>query len=101
MSKRIDLDNEFRRILKTTNVYYQPPESLKIKYPAIVYHRDKIQSIKADDTSYLSSTRYQVTLIDKNPDSVYIDELLKLSYCQHDRHFVADNLNHDVFTIYI
>ena len=44
--------------------------------------------------------RYQVTVIYKNPDSDLPHRLAMLPMCTHDRHFTADNLNHDIFNLY-
>lgn len=69
-------------------------------YPAIVYNLNDVYDHKADDLGYLATRGYSVVLIDKNPDSEFVDELMKLPLCTYDRHYFADNLNHDVFTIY-
>lgn len=87
-------------ILGSRNVYFQPPETVKMKYPAIVYELDYIDSIYANDGGYHSRRRYAVTLIDKDPDSQYVDEILKLPLCSYSRHYSSDNLNHDVFELY-
>jgi hypothetical protein len=44
--------------------------------------------------------RYQVTLIDRNPDNPVRDTIAALPMTLYQRFFVADNLNHDVFYIY-
>ena len=80
--------------------YFQPPETLKMKYPAIVYSLNDVENFYADDGVYLSKRVYSLTLIEKNPDSEYISKLLSLPTCNYDRHYVSDNLNHDVFEIY-
>ena len=49
---------------------------------------------------YSQKKSYEVTVIDKNPDSMIVDRVSKLPYCSHNRHYTADNLNHDVFIIY-
>lgn len=69
-------------------------------YPAIVYSREHIEAIYADDNIYNFHRSYQVTVIDKDPDSEIVDKMLKLPMCRHDSNFTADNLNHDTFTIY-
>lgn len=51
------------------NVYYRPPENVKMKYPCIRYKREDIISEHADNISYRKTNRYQVTVIDKNPDN--------------------------------
>lgn len=100
MSSRIELQDELENLLGSKNVYYQPPESVKMEYPAIVYRRSNINNNFADDLVYRQSHSYELIVIDKNPDSEIVEEVSKLPSCRYDRHYTADNLNHDVFTIY-
>ena len=100
MSNRLELQSLLESLLGSRNVYYQPPASLSMKYPAIVYVRDDIQSRHAGNGVYSLNTAYSVTLIDKNPESAYVEKIASLPMCSYDRHYVADNLNHDVFTLY-
>ena len=81
--------------------YFQPPESVKLKYPCIVYQRDNAQTEYADDAPYTFRWRYSVMVIDPNPDSA-IPDFLKdhFMYCDFERAFPANNLNHYVFNIY-
>lgn len=97
---RIDLQEVLETVLGSDNVYFQPPENVKMKYPAIVYSLDDIEKTFANNDLYLADRSYTVTLIDKNPDSVFIDSLLALPYCQFDRHYRSENLNHYVFSLY-
>lgn len=93
---------ELHSLLKTfcPNVYFQPPANVQMQYPCIVYQRD-ISSVKfADNVPYDRVLRYQVTVIDKNPDSDIPDKVASLSRSLLNRFFVADNLNHDVYTLY-
>lgn len=71
-----------------------------MRYPAIVYERDAIDTDFAGNKPYMSTKRYQVTVIDRNPDSDVIDKIAALPLCTFDRHFVVDGLHHDVFTLY-
>lgn len=100
MGTRIELHELLCRTLGSRNVYFQPPESVNMKYPAIVYSRDNIRNTFADDTAYLQSDAYRVTVIDKNPDSNIPHRVSMLPMCRFDRHYTSDNLNHDVFVIY-
>jgi hypothetical protein len=99
MAGRLSLQTKLEEILGSRNVYYQPPSSIQMKYPAIVYSRSDIKSVMADDMVYITENVYDITVIDKNPDSNVVAQIAKLSRCRYDRHFVSDNLNHDVFTI--
>lgn len=100
MRNRVDLQYLLEGILGSKNVYFQPPASLVMKYPAIVYSRSDIENFHADNGVYAQAVAYQVTVIDKNPDSEYVKKISMLPLCIYDRHYTSDNLNHDVFTIY-
>lgn len=100
MSRRTDLQALLESILGSKNVYFQPPASVSMKYPAIVYSLNRIDKSYANDSSYVQNRSYTVTLIDKNPDSEIVGKLSSLSLCRFDRHYKEDNLNHYVFTLY-
>lgn len=100
MGRRLMLHKILVDVLGSDNVYFQPPESIKMKYPCILYWRDYINSTFADNRPYMKAKRYSITYISKNPDSCMIDKLSDLPLCSYERAYKADNLNHDVFTIY-
>lgn len=82
------------------NVYFQPPSGLAMLYPCIVYKRDRADTEFGDDLPYRISKKYQVTVIDRNPDSDIPDKVAALPSCLHNRSFAAGQLNHDVYTLY-
>lgn len=100
MGKRIDLHKELCAILGSNNVYYQPPETMKIKYPAIVYSKSALGTIYADNSPYQHNTPYQVTFITREADSEVTTKLADMKMSRQNSRFTADNLYHDVFTIY-
>ena len=100
MHNRLDLHEMLCDILGSRNVYYSPPESVKLKYPAIVYSRSNIENAFADDSVYKQAHLYSITIIDANPDSEIVEKMSMVPKCKFDRHFVSDGLNHDIFTIY-
>lgn len=100
MNRRLELQTKLEELLGNRNVYYQPPESLKMEYPCIRYSKSDIESTHADNTSYSKHTRYEIIVIDKRPDNPVIERLLNLQYASFDRHYVSDNLNHDVIVLY-
>ena len=100
MSNRTTLQATLERILGSRNVYYQPPESVKINYPAIVYYRNDVDSKFANDKKYLNTNRYEIIVIDRKPDNESIDKILDLPLSSYDRHYTSDNLHHDVITLY-
>ena len=82
------------------NVYFQPPSTVRMNYPCIIYRRDQPKEVFANDEVYLGMTRYMVTVVDSNPDSVIPSKLSKLRYCSFSNHYAAENLNHDVYKLY-
>lgn len=100
MADRLDLQSLLEELLESRNVYYQPPESIKMQYPAIRFSKPKIESVYANDSKYLMRDRYELIVISRTPDHPVIKKLLALQYCSYDRHYVDDNLNHDVLTLY-
>jgi len=71
-----------------------------MEYPCIVYNRDDVKPEYADDQPYKLRTRYQVTIIDRDPDSPIPAKVAMLPSCRFDRFFTADNLNHDVYSLF-
>jgi hypothetical protein len=100
MAQRLELHVILESILGSENVYFQPPATIQMVYPCIVYRRDSIQTRFADDNPYSHKKRYQVTVIDRNPDSDIPDKVADLPMCSSERFYVADKLNHDVFNLF-
>ena len=100
MASRPNLQMMLEGVLGNRNVYFQPPESVKLKYPAIVYSLKAIDNSFAGNSVYRQSQSYEVTVIDSDPDSEIRDKVSTLPMCKFDRHFKSDNLNHYVFTLY-
>lgn len=98
MGQRLELQTLLETI--TPNVYFQPPESLKMEHPCIVYHRDDEKTEFADDLPYSRRKAYQVTVIDRDPDSIIPSRVADLHLCSFVRFFTADKLNHDVYKLY-
>lgn len=100
-SRRLQLHSDLVNLLGTDNVYFQPPSNINIKYPCIIYSLDNIEATKADNTVYSRTVKYRLTYVDAKPTSIMVDNLSKLSpKIRFIRHYVVDNLNHYVFTIY-
>ena len=98
MADRLNLSEAFHSILD--NIYFQPPESVKMKYPAIVYKVSDFDIRHANNKPYAMFDAYEVTLIDPSPDCENVRKILQLPNCRFERFFTSDNLNHYVFTIY-
>lgn len=97
---RLSLHSLLVTLLGTSKVYFQPPATLKMDYPCIIYKLDGVDLIHANDKKYYGLKRYLVTVVDKNPDTTIPDKLLELQYCSFEDHFVNDNLNHYICSLY-
>lgn len=97
---RTELQSILEDILGSRNVYFQPPESLKMSYPAIIYSLSGVDNVFASDFVFRKSKVYELILVDRSPDSEFVDRILELPFCRFTRSYKAENLNHYVFTIY-
>lgn len=98
--ERLLLQRVLEDKLGSPNVYYQPPANLKLKFSCIVYSKSTLKIIRADNRFYGHTNQYTLTYISKTVDDETILRILELEMCTHDRRYVADNLYHDVFTLY-
>lgn len=99
--RRLELHAKLEAIPGVKKAYFQPPASVKMRYPCIVYHRDGGATKFSDDNPYNFRRRYVIKVIDPDPDSSIPDILANtFPMCTADRHYTSDNLNHDVFTLY-
>jgi len=87
-------------LLGSENVYFQPPENIQLEYPCIIYKLDSANTEFAGNRPYRYVKRYQVMVIDRDPDSPIPDKIAALPLCTFDRHYTADLLNHDVFNLF-
>jgi len=96
-----DLLHLLQKAVDHNRVYFQPPENLKIGYPAVIFHLSKIKVDHAGDVPYKGAREYSVTLITKDPEPEVLDEILKIPYTTLDTTYITDGMNHFVFTTYI
>ena len=101
MASRLELHEELCEVLGTRNVYFQPPESVKMQYDAIRYSLGGKDLKRADDRIYLNTNQYDGVVITRDPDTSIPDKLLAhFEMCSFGRPYTADNLNHYPFTLY-
>jgi len=100
MAQRLELQALLINLLGSGNVYFQPPPTIQMKYPCIIYNRSNIDTTFADNKPYKHKTRYQVIVVDLNPDSEIREQVAALPLCLYDRFYAADGLNHDVYNLF-
>ena len=99
-SRQILHDKLVEALGNDERVYFQPPESLKLKYPCIIYKPKTIEADYADNKVYMSTRAYDVLVIYKDPDSDLPEKVLQIPYSRVDRSYITSNLYHDAFVIY-
>lgn len=101
MADRSDLHALLVAVVGDANrVYFQPPPNNQMQYPCIVYRWDRELTKFADNYPYNNVRGYQLTIIDRDPDSEIPGQVGKLPMCTFDRFFPSDNLNHFVYNIF-
>ena len=100
MRSRLELHEELKALLGSGFVYFQPPESVRMNYPCIVYSLADIDPIHADDKPYIKHKKYMITVVSKDPDYDVPDRIANLPLCSFDRFYTASNLNHWVFSLF-
>lgn len=100
MATRLELQSKLEELNRNSNVYYQPPESVKMAYDAIKYSKKNIIGRFADDRIYSKMNCYELTVIARKADPEVVDKILELPYCSFDRYYVSNNLHHYVLTLY-
>ena len=105
MDRRLKFDAELRavqeEILGYQHTYFEPTESVRMKYDAVVYQRSDMNVRRASDRSYMIRDGYQVTVISRDPETLVPRAIQNhFERCSPGRFFVRDNLYHFPFTIY-
>lgn len=102
MDQRLKLHYKLCEILGSNNVYFQPPTSILLKYPCIIYNKKSYDNVYADDMIYCLNTVYSLTIITSNPNDDFGKQvLIQLPRTAFDRGFIIDNLYHEVYTTYL
>ena len=101
MGSRLKLHEGFKSILESDSVYFNPPESVRMTYPCIRYTLGAPRQNRANGNVYRHTDRYEVTVIDYDPESEIPDKIQRMfPYVSIDRRYTADNLNHTILTLY-
>lgn len=106
---RLDFHRELQDILETygegnrKDVYFQPPESIMMSYPAITYELSGVKDNKSNNSTFFMGKEYAVTYMTNDPDlgNKIIEIFLEhFRFCRFSRSFCSQNLNHYIFNIY-
>lgn len=95
-----NLQMKLETILGSKNVYFQPPEHLKLSYPCIIYTLSELDTRFADDIGYKNAIGYTVIFISRSPVNDVVIKLGKMPYSRFDRFYIFENLNHYAYRIF-
>jgi hypothetical protein len=101
MDNRLLLHEKLKTLVGTNNVYFQPPASVLLAYPCVIYNIGKGESIYADNKLYNHTHKYDLIFIYQKPTTAIIEQVLgELSMSTLDRAYISDNLHHYAFSVY-
>lgn len=99
MATRQELHAKLSEI--TPNVYYQPPATVRMRYPCFVYDLADVDTMYADNRVYGAMNAYTVTYICPLPAEEFPKQMLEtFRYIRFERPYTADNLHHYTFRLY-
>lgn len=102
MDPRPEVQQMLKRLFPgNPHVYFNPPESVKLEYPCILYKLNDMDARYANNRRYMKEREYQLTVIDPDPDSELREKVALLKWCRFLRPYTADNLNHFVFILHV
>lgn len=101
MKTRLELQAFLENLIGSRNVYFQPPSTLKMKYPCIRYTLRDLDTRTGNNTPYKMDKSYELTYIDEDPDSDIPDRIAMLPKCGFLRSYIVDGLNCYVFVIHL
>ena len=101
MNKRLELHDKLKQLIDSDNVYFQPPASVQLSYPCVIYSIGSGDAKYADGMVYNYINNYELLFIFKQPNIDIIEQVLvALPMCKMTRAYVVDNLNHYAFSVY-
>ena len=100
-SRRFLLQNQLETLLGLDHVYFNPPESISLVYPCLIYTLSNKLVNSADDKMYKKMDRYELTYIHIDPDDLFVDSLLSnFNYIKFDRQAIVKNVYNDYLILY-
>lgn len=99
MASRLKLQEILEDILGSKNVYFQPPSTVRLQYPCIIYQLDDLPTQHANNAPYMLTHSYMLTLVNTSAGMGLAEKLAMLPRINHSRRYTKDNLYHDVYQI--
>ena len=98
-ARRLILQSRLEEMLGSRNVYFQPPATIQMQYPCIVYEYERQIIRHANDLKYLKWDQYTVIIIAPYTLLEVMDAIEEEPFCAFDREYVSEGLYHYVYSI--
>lgn len=100
-SKRLTFRDELASIAgDMIKLYYQPPDTVRMTYPCIVYSLSDVDLVKANDSVYINNRTYRVQYIDRSTSMDIPEKLIEgFQFVKFIDRSVIENLNHTTLEI--
>lgn len=100
MMTRIEMQELLEGIIGNSNVYFQAPPNVGMKYPAILYSFENFDRRDADNKPYILSGRWQITHMYKSIKNDLKEKFIfEIPNCSFDRRIVTDGIYNDYYII--
>lgn len=101
MDNRLELQAKLEAVIGNKNVYFQPPASIRLEYPCVIYSIGSGEANHADNKVYRYTHNYEIIFIYKKPTLSIIEQMMEeFEMCKLTRAYSSDNLNHYAFSLY-
>jgi hypothetical protein len=81
------------------NVYYEPPDNIKMAYPAIRYARFNAKVVNADNIDFYFSRIYRIHVITRDPDETMSLSVKALPYTKLRSEGIINGMHQTVIDI--
>lgn len=96
---RLSLHEELCEVLGSNKCYFSPPN--RIEAPCILYSKSSQYIRHADNFHYNKKDRWEITIIDTNPDSDIPNRFENhFIYFSKNREYATDGYYHFVYILY-
>lgn len=101
MRKKTDYIQKTLQEIGVKNVYIDPPENIKMKYPCMRVRLNTGRSRYASNKVHIFTPSWEMIYIGYEPDEEMIPKIMHaFPQVSYTRHYTADNLHHNSFILY-
>lgn len=101
MKKKTDYIYRTFKELGVNNIYIDPPENKRMKYPCVRVRLNTGRTRYADNKPHIFTPSWEIIYIGYEPDEEMVNNIMfAFSRISYTRHYTADGLHHNSFILY-